>query len=88
MEIGNKEHRTIVEVDKDGGCVVEIPLDILKAAGIAVGGKVNVEVCLDGDKEPSEVTGTDSEYCILITSAEDQDMDDIESVEDIIDTES
>ena len=88
MGIGNKEHRTIVEVDKEGGCVVEIPLDILKAAGIKVGGKVNVEVCLDGDKAPSEVAGADSEYCILITSVEDQDTDDIESVEDVVDTES
>ena len=88
MEIEKKEHQTSVEVDKEGECVVEIPLSILKAAGIKVGGKVNVEVCLDGDKAPSEGTGADSEYCILISSAEDTQTADVESVEDVVDTES
>jgi|SaaInlV_100m_DNA_2_1039680.scaffolds.fasta_scaffold28185_2 hypothetical protein len=87
MEIENKEHQTSVEVDKEGECVVEIPLSILKAAGIKVGGKVSVEVCLDGDKAPSETPGANSEYCILISSAKDSETD-IKSVEDVVDTES
>ena len=66
MEIENKEHKSIVEVDKSGGSVVEIPLDFLNMAGIKLGDNVNVEVCLDGDTV--EDGRTSSEYCIVISA--------------------
>ena len=66
-----KGYYATIEKDDEGTPYVLIPDDILKAAGITEGSKVNVEVSIDGDKAPKEVTGASNEYCIVITSAED-----------------
>tara|TARA_A100001037_G_scaffold63293_1_gene55367 strand:+ start:71136 stop:71381 length:246 start_codon:yes stop_codon:yes gene_type:complete len=61
METDNKEHKTSVEVDSSGECVIAVPSSMLEVAGINIGSDVSVEVCLD------EV---ESKYCILISHIE------------------
>ena len=62
---------TTVEKDDEGNLYVLLPDEILESAGIAKNSKVNVELSIDGDKAPKEVTGASNEHCIVITSAED-----------------
>lgn len=66
-----ESYYTTVEKDDEGNPYIIIPDKILESAGLEKNSRVNVELSIDGDKAPAEVTGANNEHCIVITSVED-----------------